>query len=363
MHQDLDARLVDVVAPAELVVGAQDRLDVAQHVALVQERLDRLGEERRAAEPAADHHLEAGLAGAVAVQPQRQVVDAQRGAVVARRADRDLELARQEGEFRMQRHMLADDLGPDARILDLVGRDAGPLVGGDVAHAIAAGLHAVHADAGEIGHRVRQFLELDPVVLDVLPRGEMAVAAIVAARDMRQHAQLLRRQRAVGDGDAQHVGVELQIDAIHQPQRLELVLGQLARQAARDLVAKIRDALGDERAVEIVIEIHARPVSSFAQPWSLRSSATGSWIVGPLRRMLSRRFPGSTPPAPVSLTGAIYGPTARGRRRSPRLSASRASVALVVTSASSRAVVQPPPRGDKPRRRRRPGWRSRRQVR
>ena len=145
----------------------------------------------------------------------------------------------------MQRHVLADQLGPDARILDLVGRDAGPLVGGDVAHAIAAGLHAVHADAGEIGHGVGQFGELDPVELDVLPRGEMAVAAIVAARDMRQHAQLLRRQRAVGDGDAQHVGVQLQIDAVHQPQRLEFVLGQFARQPARDLVAEFGDALGD----------------------------------------------------------------------------------------------------------------------
>ena len=63
----------------------------------------------------------------------------------------------------MQRDVLADELRPDARVLDLVGRDAGPLIGGDVAHAVAAGLHAVHADAGEIGHRVGQFVELDPV--------------------------------------------------------------------------------------------------------------------------------------------------------------------------------------------------------
>ena len=34
VHQDLDARLVDVVAAAERIVDAQDRLDVAQHVAL-----------------------------------------------------------------------------------------------------------------------------------------------------------------------------------------------------------------------------------------------------------------------------------------------------------------------------------------
>ena len=192
MHQDLDARFIDIVAPAERVVGAQDRFDVAQGVARLQERLDGLGEERRAAETAADHDLEPGLAGAVAMQPQRQIVDRQRCAVVRRGADRDLELARQEREFRMQRHMLTDQLGPDARILDLVRRHAGPLVGGDVAHIVAAGLHAVHADAGEIGHRVRQLLELDPVVLNVLPGGEMPIAAVVAARDVRQHPQLLR---------------------------------------------------------------------------------------------------------------------------------------------------------------------------
>ncbi len=67
VHQNLDARLVDIVAPAELIVGAQHRFDVAQHVALVQERLYGLGEERRAAEPAADHDLEAGLSGFVAI--------------------------------------------------------------------------------------------------------------------------------------------------------------------------------------------------------------------------------------------------------------------------------------------------------
>ena len=96
VHQDFDARLVNVVAPDEFVVGAQNRLDVAQDVALVQERLDRLGEERRTAEPAADHDLETDLAGAVAVQPQGQIVDRQCGAVVTRCADGDLELARQE---------------------------------------------------------------------------------------------------------------------------------------------------------------------------------------------------------------------------------------------------------------------------
>ncbi len=104
--------------------------------------------------------------------------------------------------------------------------------------------------------RVRQFGELDPVELDVLPRGEMAVAAVVAARDMRQPPQLLRRQRAVGNRDAEHVGVQLQIDAVLQPQHLEFVLGEFAGQPALHLVAKFRDAFVDQRAVEFVICIH-----------------------------------------------------------------------------------------------------------
>ena len=96
--------------------------------------------------------------------------------------------------------------------------------------------------------------ELDPVELEILPRGEMAVVAVVAPRDMRERAQLIRRQRAVGNGDAQHIGMKLQIDAVHQPQRLELVLGQFARQPARDLVAEFGDALVDQRAVKIVVD-------------------------------------------------------------------------------------------------------------
>ena len=45
----------------------------------------------------------------------------------------------------------------------------------------------------------------------------MAVALVVFARDVGQHAQLPRRKRAVGNGDAQHVGVKLEIESVHQP--------------------------------------------------------------------------------------------------------------------------------------------------
>jgi hypothetical protein len=71
------------------------------------------------------------------MEPQRQVVNAQRRAVVRRRPYRDLELARHERELGVQRHVLADHLGPDARILDFVRRHAGSLIGRDVANVVA----------------------------------------------------------------------------------------------------------------------------------------------------------------------------------------------------------------------------------
>src|ERR1700730_13114998 len=84
----------------------------------------------------------------------------------------------------------------------------------------------------------------------------MAVALVVAPRDEGELAQLPRRQGAIGNGDAKHIGMQLQIDAIHQAKRPELFLVQFARQTARDLVAKLRHPLGDKAFVEFIVTIH-----------------------------------------------------------------------------------------------------------
>ena len=114
----------------------------------------------------------------------------------------------------------------------------------------------VISDVGERLDDVRRLLELDPVVLDVLARREVAEVLVVLARDVREAAHLLRRQRAVRHVDAQHVGVQLQIEAVHEPQRPELVLGELAREPPLHLAAKLRGALGDELCVEFIVSIH-----------------------------------------------------------------------------------------------------------
>ena len=74
LHQDLDARLVDVVAAAFQVVDAQDRFEIREQILLRQELADHVADDRRAAEAAAHDHLEADCSGRVAHQVQADVV-------------------------------------------------------------------------------------------------------------------------------------------------------------------------------------------------------------------------------------------------------------------------------------------------
>ena len=262
IDQDLDARLMDVVAATMEIVHAQDRLDVGEQVLLRQERPDLLPDIGRAPHAAADQNAEAVLAVRPAHDLQPDIVEGDGRAVFGGAGDGDLELARQPGELGMQRRPLAQDLAPRARVLELVIGGAGERIGGDVAHAIAAGLDAVHLDIGERREHLGNIDQLHPVELKVLPRGEMAVAAVPAPPDHGELAQLLRRQHAIGDGDAQHIGVELEIEPVAQAQRPELVLGQLAGEPALDLVLELRHALAHESVVELVIAVHR------TNPWS-----------------------------------------------------------------------------------------------
>ena len=50
----------------------------------------------------------------------------------------------------------------------------------------------------------------------------------------------------------------LDVQAVAQAQGAELVLGQLAREEPARLIAEFRDALVDERLVELVVLVHGR---------------------------------------------------------------------------------------------------------
>jgi hypothetical protein len=256
LEQDLDTRLVDVVTPAVLVVDPQNGFQIGEQVGLGQKLADHLADHRRPAEPATDEHAKAALTCGVLDDLQADVMDLGRSAVALGPGHGDLELARQIGEFGMQRRPLADDLAIGARIDQLVGGDAGQLVGGDVADAIAAGLDGMHLDRGQVSQDIGHALQGGPVVLDILARGEMAIAAVVGPRDMGQHAQLPRRQQSVGNGHAQHGGMKLDVQPVAQPQGAELLLAELPGQVTAGLVPELGDALIHQALVIGVITVH-----------------------------------------------------------------------------------------------------------
>ncbi len=218
--------------------------------------LDHRTQDRGAAQAAAGQDAQARFALGVAVRVDADIVHLHHGAVIGRSRDGDLELARQEREFRLERAPLAQQLSQHARVHGLIGRDAGEVVGGDVAHAVAGRLDAVHLDAGQVGQHVGHALQLHPVVLDVLAGGEVAIAAVILARDMGQHAHLLGRQQAVRNRHAQHVGMALHVQAVLQAQRQEFFLGQLVGQAAAHLVTELGYAFVDDALVVLVVLIH-----------------------------------------------------------------------------------------------------------
>ncbi len=125
------------------------------------------------------------------LQVQADVVDADGCTVLVGAGDGDLELARQEGEFRVVRRPLADQLGPRTRITMFVLRRAGELVGRRVADAVARGLQSVHLDLGQLFEDLRRVSQLDPVELQVLARREMAEIAVIGPGDVRQLTHLL----------------------------------------------------------------------------------------------------------------------------------------------------------------------------
>ncbi len=256
VHGDLDAGLVLVVTASDRVPHRDYGLDVRQQVFARQEVFQYLADHRGAAKAAADEDLVADVTRIVLHDAHGEVMGFQYSAVLFAARNGDLELAAQELEFRVVGRPLADQFGNRARIFDLVRGSAREMVGGDVADGVARGLDRMHVDLGQRIQHIRDVVQLRPVILDVLTSGEMAVTLVPSLCQKGELVHLAAIQGAIGDGNAQHIGVKLQIDAIHQAQGFELVLGQRAGDAALDLLAELGIAGGQEPAVEIVVSVH-----------------------------------------------------------------------------------------------------------
>jgi len=153
-------------------------------------------------------------------------VDFDGGAVRGRAIDGDLELAWQVGELRVEGSPLAHDFAPRPWVDQLVGSDAGKLVGGHVAQAVTAGLNGVHLHGSQFSQDIRHIFQGRPVELHVLAGADMGIAFVEVAGDLGHHSRLARRQLAIGHGHPQHRRKALNVKAILQAQRAELFFAQ-----------------------------------------------------------------------------------------------------------------------------------------
>ena len=193
------------------------------------------------------------------------------GAVIFGPGDRDFEFTAQELELRMVCGPLADQLGIGAGISNLIPRSAGEVIGGDVADRVAGGLDGVQANFAQGIEHIGHVLKLGPVILDVLAGGEMAVTFVPLFGQQGELAHLRGIQRAIRDRHAQHIGMQLQVEPVHQAQRFEFVFGQIACDAAFDLGAKLGVPLRQKGGVKFGILIHLHgPLVCHGRSWMAR---------------------------------------------------------------------------------------------
>ena len=183
---------------------------------------------RRRAQPAADDDLEAPLDAALHLAragDEADVVHGHQPEVVVAGREGGLELARQQLADVQPQAVGRDSLGVGRDVEGLVGADAGEVVGGDVAHRVAAGLAGREPHRAEQPHHRGRLVERHEVHLQVLARGQVPhPPRRVAVDDVGQHVHLRGVEPAVGDLDADHVhvGLALAVDAVLQAEEAEL---------------------------------------------------------------------------------------------------------------------------------------------
>src|SRR2546421_9124745 len=118
----------------------------------------------------------------------------------------------------------------------------------------------MHLYRRKLGEDVGHLLELRPVELQVLARREVTVALVIAPADVGELAQLACGQQPVWDGNTQHRRVALDVKAVTQPQRAELVLRKLAGEEALGLAAELAHSLVHQALIDLVVAVHAAAI-------------------------------------------------------------------------------------------------------
>ena len=169
------------------------------------------------------------------------------------------------------------------------GVDAGQMIGGGIADAVAAGLDRMHLDLGEFGQNIRHLLELGPVELEVLARGEMPVAAVVARERSAERAQLRPKTASPYGIATRSIGAwRWMYSPLRRRRCAKFVVGHLPGEKAARLVAELRDPLADQRAIDGVITIHGKILSA-RQAADAKPPITGGHGLIPKRRTKPER--------------------------------------------------------------------------
>ena len=119
---------------------------------------------------------------------------------------------------------------------------ARPRVTGHVAHRVAASLAAREAGVAELADQLRRVGERHVVHLDVLARGDVALAQRHVLLDhIREGVELVRRDATEGQlhPDHLHVRLALPVDALLQAELDELVALELTLEEARRLGVEV----------------------------------------------------------------------------------------------------------------------------
>ena len=90
----------------------------------------------------------------------------------------------------MKRGPLPDDFAIGAGIFYFVSSDTCKLVCGGITDAVAAGLNGVHFYLGQLGQNIWYISQCQPVELDILPGGQMAIAFVKIVSNKGKFAHL-----------------------------------------------------------------------------------------------------------------------------------------------------------------------------
>ena len=242
----VDAQEVRAVEDPEARLGDLQVLAVVEADELVQRR----GDARHDRRAAADAHLDAADAVALAGE-EGDVVDAgQRAVGVGRAVERRLDLARHHLRRRVAHEVAHVRARVGGQVEDLVLADAGPRVAGDVAHGVAAALARGQAGVRQLADRGRRVGQRDVVQLDVLARRDVAlVQRHVLLDHVGEGVELLGRDPAEGQLHADHLDgrLALAVDALLEAELDELRLLDVAAQEALGLRVEVVELALDDR--------------------------------------------------------------------------------------------------------------------